>query len=118
MGKDTTFLPRGKNTPKEYCNSKHLSTKNKGNQVYKSLFQLKSHIDLHTRIVDFFNSLLSPIEKSSRQKLNRKMLKLTDIINQMELTFIEHFTKTLNKAHRTFSKMRAHTRAQSKSQQI
>jgi exonuclease III len=35
-----------------------------------------------------FNTLISPIDKLSRQKLTEKSEKLTDIMNQMNLTDI------------------------------
>ena len=35
-----------------------------------------------------FNTLISPIDKLSRQKLTEKSEKLTDIMNQMNLTNI------------------------------
>jgi hypothetical protein len=35
-----------------------------------------------------FNTLLSPMDESSRQKINREILELTDITKQMDLTDI------------------------------
>ena len=49
------------------------------------LLKDKSHIELHTLIVGDINTLLSPMDRSRRQNINRKILKLTDIINQMDL---------------------------------
>jgi hypothetical protein len=48
--------------------------------VHGTLLKLKSHIKLHTLIVGDFNIPLSPIDRSSRAKLNREIMKLlTDI---------------------------------------
>jgi hypothetical protein len=55
---------------------------------------LQSQNDPHTLIVENFNTLLSPKDKSSRQKQKREMLELTDVINQMDLTDAEYFTLT------------------------
>ena len=42
-----------------------------------------------------FNILFSPIHRSSKQKLNREMLGLTDVTDEMGLTdTTEHFTQT------------------------
>ena len=54
----------------------------------ETLPQLKARIDPHTLIVVNFNTQLLPTDRSSRQKLNREMLELTDIINQTDLTDI------------------------------
>jgi alpha-amylase/alpha-mannosidase (GH57 family) len=42
----------------------------------------------HTLIVGDFNTLLLPIDRTSRQKSNREMLELNDVINQMDQTNI------------------------------
>ena len=46
------------------------------------ILEFKSHIDPHTWIEGDFDSLLSPIDRISRQKPNRGMLELQEIINQ------------------------------------
>jgi len=66
-----------------------MCPKHKATQFIKEpILQLESRIDLRTVIVGDFNTPLSPIYRSSKQKLNRKMLKLSDtindIINQMD----------------------------------
>ena len=50
------------------------------------LLQIKLHIDLHTAIDGNFSTTLSLTERSSRHKLKRRILELTDVIKQMDLT--------------------------------
>lgn len=64
----------------------------------KETQQLKSHIDLQIVILGDFNTSVLPIEKSSRQKLKRDMVELTDILHQTDITDIYRtFHTTLNK---------------------
>ena len=49
--------------------------------VKETLLMLKSHIEKHMLIPGDFNTSLSPTERSSRQKISREMIKLTDIKN-------------------------------------
>ena len=53
--------------------------------VKETLLKLKSHIEPLTLIVGDFNTLLSPPDMLSRQKLNREVIKLIGIMYQMDL---------------------------------
>jgi hypothetical protein len=44
---------------------------------------LKSHIDPHILIVEDFRTALSSMDRSSKQKLDREILGLIGIMNQM-----------------------------------
>jgi hypothetical protein len=70
-----------------------------------------------------FNTPVSSIDRSSKQKINKEILELNDTINQMDLTDVHrifHLIKSqyifFSAAHGYFSKI--DHRAQSKAQQI
>jgi exonuclease III len=71
---------------------------------------LKAHIDSNTVVVGDFNTHLSPIDRSSKQKINKEILELNDTISQMDLTDVYRiFHPTtqytfFSAAHGTFSK--------------
>jgi hypothetical protein len=63
--------------------------------------KVKIIIEPYTLIVGDFNTLLSPMGRSCRQKLNRKM-ELTDVMTQMDQTYVYrtfHPTQNISSQH-------------------
>jgi hypothetical protein len=82
------------------------------NFIKHTLKDLKAHIDTNTVVVGDYNTPLSPINRSFKQKVNKEILELNGIIDQMDLTYIYrifHLTTVqyifFSAAYGTFSKI-------------
>ena len=78
--------------------------------IRQMLTAIKEEIDSNTIIVGDFNTSLTPMDKSSRQKINKETQALNDTIDQIDLIGIYRpfHLKTadytfFSSAHRTFS---------------
>ena len=78
--------------------------------IRQTLTDIKGEIDSNTIIVGDFNTLLTPMDRSSKQKINKEMQVLNDTLDEMDLTYIfrtfhpnaEEYT-LFSSAHGTFS---------------
>jgi exonuclease III len=85
---------------------------NAPNVIKHTLKNFKSHIDSNTVVVGDFNALLSPIQRSNRQKNQQRNSRLNDTIEQMGLTDVYRIFHLaivqytfFSAAHGTFSKV-------------
>uniref|UniRef100_A0A8D2CPZ6 exodeoxyribonuclease III n=1 Tax=Sciurus vulgaris TaxID=55149 RepID=A0A8D2CPZ6_SCIVU len=87
---------------------------NSGSSMYvkQILLNFRNQIDHNTIILGDFNTPLSPLDRSSRQKLNKETIDLNNTINNLDLTDIYriyHPTKSeytfFSTAHGSFSKI-------------
>ena len=73
---------------------------------------MKREINSNTIIVGDFNTPLTPMDISTKQKISKETLALNDTMDQLDLTYIYRIFqhKTMNftffsSAHRTFSRI-------------
>ena len=73
---------------------------------------MKGEINNNTIIVGDFNTLLTPMDRSTKQKINKEMLTLNDTLDQLDLIDIYRtfHPKTMNftffsSVHGTFSRI-------------
>jgi hypothetical protein len=86
---------------------------NEPNFIKHTLKDLKTYINSNTVILGDLNTLLSPIDKSSKQKINKKILDLNHTIDQMDLADVYRIFHPTSiqlphmdsAAHGTFSKI-------------
>uniref|UniRef100_A0A8C9USZ4 Endonuclease/exonuclease/phosphatase domain-containing protein n=1 Tax=Spermophilus dauricus TaxID=99837 RepID=A0A8C9USZ4_SPEDA len=75
--------------------------------IKQTLLKYKSLIDHHTIIMGDFNTPLSPLDRSSKQKLNKETIELNNTINNLDLTDIYriyHPTSSKNKNKEIYSR--------------
>ena len=80
--------------------------------IRQTLTDIKEEIDSNTIIVEDFNTLFTPMDRSSQQKINKETQVLNDTLNEMDLIDIfrtfhpnaEEYT-FFSSAHGTFSRI-------------
>ena len=69
--------------------------------IRQILTAINGEIDNNTLIVGDFNTLLTSMDRSSRQKINNKTQILNDTLDQIDLIFIEYSIPKQQNIHST-----------------
>ena len=67
--------------------------------IRQLLTAVKQEIDSNTIIVGDFNTSLTPMDRSSRQKISKETLALNDTLDQIDLVYIEHSIQKQQNTH-------------------
>ena len=103
---------KGINPRRRYNNYKYICTQHRSTSVHKQMIiSMKGEINNNTIIVGYFNTPLTPMDRSTKQKISKETQTLNDTMDQLDLiniyrTFhpkIIDFT-CFSSAHRTFSR--------------
>ena len=99
--------------PRRHNNCKYLCAKHRSTSVRRqTLTDIKGETDSNTVTVEDFNTPLTAMDRSSKQKINKETQDLRDTLDQMDLTHIfrtfhpkeEEYT-FFSSAHETFSRI-------------
>ena len=101
-----------KNPPRRHKHCKYICTQHRSTQYIKKILEdFKKDIDSNTIIVGDFNTLLSKVDRSSKQNINKDIAEFNNTLHQMDLTDIhrafhpkEAKYTFFSNAHGTFSK--------------
>ena len=104
---------QGINPRRRHNSCKYLCTQHRSTSIHKEMLTvIKGEIDSNTIIVGDFNTPLSPMDRSSKMKINKETQALNDTLNKMDLihiyrTFHPKTTKYtfFSSAHLTFSRI-------------
>ena len=104
---DQGINPRGR-----HRNCKYLCTQQRSTSIHKTNTNRKGETDSNTIIVKDFTTPLIPMDRSSKQKINKEAQVLNDTLDEMDLIYIfrtfhpnaEEYT-FFSSAHGTFSRI-------------